>query len=182
MIKDQYLVDKLKRDDLKALDEVYLTYKEAFFLYASTFSIPAGDIPDLYQETIISFYENVQNKKLEHLTSTLKTYLFAIGKFKIYKQLEKSKKITVQREYPIHVSEEMQLFEAEVDKERQLKLQGAFKKLGLKCREILELYYYKGWTLDEIQNELDYTSKDVLKSQKSRCLKQLKELVGKHYE
>lgn len=182
MIKDQYLVDKLKADDLKALDEVYLTYKEEFFLYARTFSIPADDIPDIYQETIISLYENIQNNKLEHLTSTLKTYLFAVGKFKIYKQLDKNNKRIQHGEHPIHASEEMQLFEAEVADERQLRLQKAFKDLGVKCQKILELYYYKGMTLDEIQNELDYTTKDVLKSQKSRCLKQLKELVGNQYE
>lgn len=182
MIKDQYLVDQLKADNLKALDEVYLTYKEEFFLFARTFSIPAEDIPDIYQETIISLYENIQNKKLEQLTSTLKTYLFAVGKFKIYKQLDKNKKRTAHGEHPIHVSEEMQLFEAEADEERQRRLQKAFKDLGAKCQKILELYYYKGMTLDEIQSALDYTSKDVLKSQKSRCLKQLKALVGNQYE
>lgn len=31
--------------------------------------------------------------------------------------------------------------------------------------------------LDEIQVELGYSNKDVLKSQKSRCLKQLKDLT-----
>ncbi|MEX2350108.1 MAG: sigma-70 family RNA polymerase sigma factor [Flavobacteriaceae bacterium] len=181
MIKDQYVVDKLKEEDLKTLDEVYLTYKKEFILFARTFSIPEDDIADVYQETIISLYENIQNKKLEHLTSTLKTYLFAIGKFKIYKQLQKNKSLTHGGNV-IHISEEMQVFETEVDGERQQLLKKGLQQLGAKCRKILELYYYKGMTLDEIQAELDYTSKDVLKSQKSRCLKQLKELVKKSYE
>ncbi len=181
MIKDQYVVDKLKQNDLKALDEVYLTYKKEFILFARTFSISEDAIADVYQETIISLYENIQNKKLEHLTSTLKTYLFAIGKFKIYKQLNKNKRLNHEGN-SIHISEEMQLFETEVNDERQRKLQTALKQLGSKCQKILELYYYNGMTLDEIRTELDYTSKDVLKSQKSRCLKQLKELVKKSYE
>lgn len=181
MIKDQYVVDKLKEEDLKTLDKVYLTYKKEFFLFARTFSIPEGDIADVYQETIISLYENIQNKKLEHLTSTLKTYVFAIGKFKIYTQLKKNKSLTHDGNV-IHISEEMQVFETEVDEERQLRLQKGLSQLGAKCQKILELYYYKGMALDEIQTELDYTSKDVLKSQKSRCLKQLKELVKKSHE
>jgi DNA-directed RNA polymerase specialized sigma subunit len=41
----------------------------------------------------------------------------------------------------------------------------------------LQLFYYEEKKLDEIQEQLGYTSKDVLKSQKSRCLKQLKELI-----
>src|SRR5690554_1634545 len=122
MIKDQYVVDKLKEEDLKALDEVYLTYKEEFFLFAKTFSITDEDIPDIYQDTIISFYENIQSRKLEQLSCTLKTYLFAIGKFKIYKQLNKNKTLYHEGNI-IHLSEEMQLFEAEVEEEKQFILQ-----------------------------------------------------------
>lgn len=121
MVKDQYLVDKLKQNDLNTLDRIYLTYKEEFFLFAHTFFIPSEDISDIYQETIISLYENVQDQKLEQLTSSLKTYLFAIGKFKIYKQLNKNKKI-YHGEGIIHVSEEMKVFEAEIDDQRQIAL------------------------------------------------------------
>ncbi len=180
MIKDQYVIDKLKEKDLRTLDEVYLTYKKEFFLFAKSFSLPVGDIDDIYQETIISLYENVQNKKLENLSSTLKTYLFAIGKFKIYKQLEMNKRL-YNGDKVFHISEEMQVFEVEIEKERQRMLKKGWRKLGTKCQQILELYYYRGMVLDEIQTELSYTSKDVLKSQKSRCLKQLKELVNKQH-
>ncbi|WP_225035997.1 RNA polymerase sigma factor [Winogradskyella sp. SM1960] len=181
MVKDQYLVDKLKQNDLKALDSIYLTYKEEFFLFARTFSIASEDISDLYQETIIALYENVQSQKLERLSSSLKTYLFAIGKFKIYKHLKKSKKI-YHEENIIHVSEEMKVFETETADEQQLVLRKSWKELGDKCQQILDLYYYKGMVLDDIQSTLKYSSKDVLKSQKSRCLKQLKALVRKRYE
>jgi len=180
MIKDQYVIDKLKEKHLGTLDEVYLTYKKEFFLFAKSFSLPVGDIDDIYQETVISLYENVQNKKLEYLSSTLKTYLFAIGKFKIYKQLEMNKRL-YNGDKVIHISEEMQVFEAEIEAERQRRLKIGWRKLGDKCQQILELYYYRGMALDEIQTELSYTSKDVLKSQKSRCLKQLKELVNKQH-
>ncbi|GAA0892698.1 hypothetical protein GCM10009122_23770 [Fulvivirga kasyanovii] len=181
MIKDQYLVDRLKQNDLKTLDKVYLTYKEDFFLFAHKLNAPADDIADIYQETIINLYENVQNGKLEKLTSTLKSYVFAIGKFKIYRQLNENKKL-YHEEHIIHISEEMQLFEAELHEEQQAILKKSWKLLGSKCQEILELFYYKGMTLDEIQETLQYSSKDVLKSQKSRCVAQLKELAKERYE
>ena len=53
----------------------------------------------------------------------------------------------------------------------------SFEKLGQQCRKVLQLFYYDEKKLDEIQTLLGYTNKDVLKSQKSRCLKQLKELT-----
>jgi DNA-directed RNA polymerase specialized sigma subunit len=53
------------------------------------------------------------------------------------------------------------------------------KKLGEQCQKVLTLFYYEEKKLDEIQSLLGYTNKDVLKSQKSRCLKQLKDLTKK---
>ena len=181
MVKDQDIIDSLKNNDQQVLDEVYRKHKKSFYLFARTFSIPTNDIEDIYQETIISLYENIQNNKLSKLTSSLKTYLFAIGKFKILKQLNKPT-FPYSQDNVILVSEEMKVFEAEVNEERQKTLKKSWAQLGDKCQQILELYYYKGKTLDEIQKDLNYSSKDVLKSQKSRCLKQLKELVKKTHE
>src|SRR3546814_20515362 len=98
MIEDQYLLDKLRQDDLTALDEAYVRYKKGFFLFARTFSVPEEDIADVYQDTIISLYDNVKNGKIDTLTSSLKTYLFAIGRFKFYKQIERSEERRVGKE------------------------------------------------------------------------------------
>jgi RNA polymerase sigma factor (sigma-70 family) len=66
--------------------------------------------------------------------------------------------------------------EDDVDLQVRL-LQNGLDKLGEQCKKVLQLFYYEEKKLDEIQEQLGYTSKDVLKSQKSRCLKQLKELI-----
>lgn len=181
MIEDHYLIDQLKQKKLKTLDQVYLTYKEEFFLFARSMSFPEEAISDLYHETIISFYENIQNGKLNTLTCSLKTYLFAIGKFKMYKELQENKKLSAD-DVIIHSQDEVKTFEVDINTRKQQVLKNAFAELGSRCKEILELYYYEGLNLDEIQNFLGYSSKDVLKSQKSRCLKQLKEFVAKKYE
>ena len=60
---------------------------------------------------------------------------------------------------------------------RQELLNKYYSKLGKRCKEILKLFYYEGYTLDEIINILKYSDKNVLKSQKSRCMRQLKEWI-----
>ena len=65
--------------------------------------------------------------------------------------------------------------EEETDLQIKL-LQKGLNKLGDQCKKVLELFIMKK-KLDEIQVELGYSNKDVLKSQKSRCLKQLKDLT-----
>ena len=58
-------------------------------------------------------------------------------------------------------------------------LQTAFENLGEQCKKVIQLFYYEEKKLDEILTILNYTNKDVLKSQKSRCMKQLKDLKKK---
>lgn len=180
MIEDQHIINKLKQNDLSALDKVYITFKKEFFLFARTFSVLDEDIADVYQDTIITLYENVKNGKLHTLTSSLKTYVFAIGRFKMYRQVENYKKQRHEEEV-IYVSQETQLFDIDVSEERKIAIKKAYGLLGKKCREILDLFYYEGMTLDESQQILGYSTKDVLKNQKSRCLKQLKELVRENH-
>ena len=68
--------------------------------------------------------------------------------------------------------------EEDDDNDSQMRvIKDAFKKLGQQCQNVLRLFYYEEKKLDEIQSILNYTNKDVLKAQKSRCLKQLKELI-----
>lgn len=180
MIEDPYLLDKLKQNDLKTLDKVYITYRKDFFLFARTFSVSEEDIADIYQDSIISLYENIRTGKLEALTSSLKTYLFAVGRFKLYTQKRNNSKIYYD-DAAIHSSEEVRLFDIDMTEERKSLLKDGMSRLGAKCQKILELYYYRGMTLDEIQKLLYYSTKDVLKNQKSRCLKQLKKFVKKSY-
>ena len=66
------------------------------------------------------------------------------------------------------------LFKEESNSDEK-KLELAFSALGDKCKAVLKLFYYQDYTIEEITKILGYNSKDVVKSQKSRCLKSLKE-------
>jgi RNA polymerase sigma-70 factor (ECF subfamily) len=53
-----------------------------------------------------------------------------------------------------------------------------FDALGEKCQKILTLFYYQQYNIKEIMAEGNYNSENVVKSQKSRCLKTLKEAIN----
>lgn len=176
MDKDQKLINCLKKGNKDALDTIYVQYKNEFLLYARQFSMHEEDLKDIYQDSIIILYENVRSGKLTELSSSLKTYLFAIGKYKIYSQLNKLK-VTVEVSSPPEPYEEMEVFPVELSQQRQKQLQQAYGQLGKKCRQLLRLFYYESQSIDSIKTTLHYSSKDVVKSLKHRCLKQLKELI-----
>ena len=76
---------------------------------------------------------------------------------------------------------DVNLYSTNLTKEQRL-LKKYYDELGDRCKSVLNLFYYQGYNLDEIREILNYSNKKVLKSQKSRCIKQLKNLLNKHYE
>ena len=76
---------------------------------------------------------------------------------------------------------DVNLYSTNLTKEQKL-LKKYYNELGDRCKSVLNLFYYQGYNLDEIREILNYSNKKVLKSQKSRCIKQLKNLLNKNYE
>lgn len=181
---DEHLIAQLKQRDRNALKTVYLDYKTEFLKFMSRYNADAIVLEDIFQDALIVLYENAQDGKLDNLNSAVKTYLFGIGKFMLFKHFRDGKKeVPTEEAYLFDKYEQGHIedvYEDEGPNEYQKQLVANFKKLGEKCREILELFYLQGMKLDEITQTQDYENKDVAKSQKSRCLKSLKQLIGKN--
>ena len=181
---DEQLISQLKKRDRNALKNVYERYKTEFFKFASRYNAKTELLEDIYQDALIVLYENAQAGKLDSLRSSLKTYLFGTGKFMLFKRFRDAKKeVHTDEAYVFDNYEQAvieDVYEDEGPNEYQRQLVANFKKLGEKCREILELFYLRGMKLDEITQTQGYENKDVTKSQKSRCLKSLKQLIGKN--
>ncbi|WP_254097249.1 RNA polymerase sigma factor [Aquimarina sp. Aq107] len=92
----------------------------------------------------------------------------------------KNRKKTVSYENSVdykETSDVQEVFEEPQLTPQQELLRQHFKNLGKRCQEMLTLFYYRGLTIDEITESLGYENKNVVKSQKSRCLKSLKESI-----
>lgn len=178
---EEQLISQLKQRDRNALKTVYVDYKTEFFKFMSRYNADNNVLEDIFQDALIVLFENAQAGKLDTLKSTVKTYLFGIGKFMLFKYFRDGKKeVPTEEMYLFDQYEESvidNVYEDEGMNDYQTKLVSNFKKLGEKCREILELFYVQGMKLDEITLEQGYENKDVAKSQKSRCLKSLKQLI-----
>ena len=184
LMTDEQLIAQLKQRERNALKTVYLDYKAEFLKFMSRYNADSDILEDIFQEALIVLYENAQAGKLDALKSTVKTYLFGTGKFMLFKHFRDAKKeVPTEETYIFDRYEQAvieDVYEDEGMNDYQSKLVANFKKLGDKCREILELFYLQGMKLDEITLAQGYENKDVAKSQKSRCLKSLKQLIGKN--
>lgn len=171
------VITGLKKGDNAVLKKIYVAYRPDFIAFARKFSVSEDDIVDCYQDAIIALQEQAIKGKLNNLKSSVKTYLFGIGKYMIYEKARKNNKTVMHIADSKTIDEVPVDFSQEINKQQQ-QLKKGFEKLGKKCRQVLTLFYYRGYTIEEIAEHLNYENKNVVKSQKSRCLKQLKQMLN----
>ncbi|MCH8233980.1 MAG: sigma-70 family RNA polymerase sigma factor [Bacteroidetes bacterium] len=172
-----YWRDCMQAGDDKWLDAIYRENKEKFISWGKQqYNFDKDALEDVFQRTMISFYENIYYNKIDKLESSLSTYLFGIGKNLILKEFRENKKV---QDHRFRLQEHwnfIHLPESDLEKtyEAVKEVLDATKE---PCKTIIESYYLKGMSIDGIAKQQGYKNADVVKTQKSRCLKVFKEAV-----
>ncbi|WP_223034174.1 RNA polymerase sigma factor [Hanstruepera marina] len=171
----------IRQGDIKVLEAIYKENRKAFLNFGLKYNLDKETILDIYQDAIIAFTENIINGKVLALNSSVKTYLFSIGKYLIFKNLKKDSKLETldldENRLNFYVNSIDSTYSETTNDNKKL-IESCLDKLGEQCQKVLKLFYYNGLTLEEIQEHLNYSNYNTVKSQKSRCLKNLKELIN----
>lgn len=180
---DDISIEDLKQGSDSLYKRIYEENRDKFLNFARRYKLPEDDIVDIYQDAYIVFYENVMKGKIKSFTSSISTYIISIGKYLIYDKMKKNNR-TINPDFDISIirKDEEVLYDFDIDKnsltaEQEL-LQKYFVTLGAKCKELLNLFYFRGFTINEILEQGNYNSENVVKSQKSRCMKTLRERIN----
>ena len=181
MVKDQELLVQIRAGRQDHLDEIYRRYRGEFVIWAERrYSCTEADALDAFQDAVIIFYKNVISGKLERLTSSLKTYLFAIGKHRVLKLGHQSRRevATDWDEAPEPTDQlDLGIYDT-IENQHQRKLvETGLARLGDKCRQILRLFYYDRYPIESIQSALGMSSPGAVRVQKKRCLDSLRQIL-----
>jgi RNA polymerase sigma factor (sigma-70 family) len=177
---EHHYVDALKTDNHTITKELYNSNREPFLGFSKQYNIIEADGVDIYQDAFITLRKHAISGKLYTVNCNLKTYLFGIGKHLIYRKL-KENSLKTNFDSKLHkVNDEYA--EIKIDAENELNdkqqiLQHYLKKIGKRCLQMLTLCFYRGLTNEEIAELEGYDNEAVVRSQKSRCLKTLKDLI-----
>lgn len=177
---DKETIADLKSDDRLKLKALYNEYRASFLGFGKGFRLDEDALSDVYQEAFLALRKKAINGKLNEVKCSMKTYLFGIGKFMIYDTLKEKK---IKRPYQSHMHlatedfPEIELENTQALTEEQQLLRRYFKRLGEKCRSLLTFYYYRGLSIKEIVVMGAYKDENSVKSSKSRCVKQLREMI-----
>lgn len=179
-MSDNGIISQIKSGGQAELGLLYEEYRAEFIQWISKeYHCSIDDSKDIYQLTILIFYDNVRTGKLEYLVSSVKTYLFSIGKNIARENMRKAKR-------NIPFSQVKWLKESLVDEPDQpvdenifTIAKNALAELGKPCQQLLELYYYEKKSMEEISDILHYKNADTAKNQKCKCMGRLRKLFEK---
>jgi RNA polymerase sigma-70 factor (ECF subfamily) len=179
--EDQQLIAQIKNGDEDSIVAVYQAHRSGFIQWAqSAYKIDEHTAADAFQDAVICLHSNIIRGKLENLSSSLKTYLYAIGKNIVRKKLQKEVVFDKDESWMLEnlYAEPMDHF---IVNDRQRFVASLMEKIGEPCSTILKLFYFKGFSMKSIADTLNYKNENVAKTQKLRCLTTLKKMVGDQY-
>ena len=179
--EDQQLIAKIKEGNEASLVEVYQRYRPPFIQWAqNSYKVDESAAADVFQDAVICLYRNIVKGKLENLTSSLKTYLFAIGKNVLRKKLQTQ--VALDHD-DLWIVENLQAEPVDhfAENDRQRLVARLMDTIGEPCRSILQYYYFRGFSMEAIAQAMNYKNENVVKTQKLRCLTSLKKMVRERY-
>ncbi|PWK77424.1 RNA polymerase sigma factor (sigma-70 family) [Mucilaginibacter oryzae] len=134
------------------------------------------DAKDIYQEAIIVLYNKIKSGDFE-LNSKLKTYIYSVCRRLWLKRLSQMNRYGGDiRDFEEHLPVEEEV-DDHSDRDIQFgKMESALRLLGEPCKTIMEDFYIKNRSMQEICERFGYTNADNAKTQKYKCLQRLKKL------
>lgn len=138
------LIQRIKVGDKSELVTVYKRYRTEFLNWAvQKYGRTMDEAKDVYQHSILIFYEKITQDKLTFLTSTIKTYLFSIGKNQVLEKIKRNNRFSDSTQFEasgnIFYTDELNS-----ENENRLDLvEKCLEELGDPCRALLISYYYE---------------------------------------
>lgn len=173
--EDKALEQELARGESSAFRKLYTMYYSMVRYFVLNNNGREDDARDLFQEAMIVLYEQARDGRLPE-NSSLKTWIYAIGRNKWLRQLERNGR--QQRITDFEEVDNSFVEEDSSDKDLHKLLRESLGRLGVGCRKLLLLFYYFKKPMEEIAVELNYTNADNAKSQKYKCIQKLKTIYS----
>ncbi len=171
-------LEEIRDANQAQLKALYMDYRGEFGNWVTRYYNADADLAgEIYQQAFIAFYYNIRDGKVTRLSSSAKTYLFAIGKNIAREQLRDKARFVPEEEH-INLDEWDTSMEDSMEQhERQNTLRIVLEQMGDPCRTVLKRYYFDDYSMAAIAEEMQYKSEQIAAKRKFICLQQIRKLL-----
>ncbi|GAB3019939.1 hypothetical protein GCM10027051_26330 [Niabella terrae] len=177
------LLKGLARNDKKS---AALIYSQNYNLIQALIVNNSGtieDAKDIFQETMMVLYEKARSGNFQ-LNCQISTFLYAVARRLWLKKLNQHGRQVLDfddtNENRVIVDDDLQDHEQK-DAEFEM-MHAAISSLGEPCKSLLEAFYFKENSMQEIAETFGYTNSENAKTQKYKCLVRLKKIFFSQYK
>lgn len=175
MADEEKVVNQLRHHSRCAFDFLYKTYYPVIAKFITANHGSEEDAKDIFQETLLVFSKNMEKKDFQ-LTSSLKTYLYAISKNLWLKSLRNRKPTdsleSKENEYAALSDTSAQ--EQENEMEITDYIDRLMAKMPVHCQKIVQYVYYQNLPVDKVVQALGYNNNHTASNVKYKCIQQMK--------
>ncbi len=168
------LLEKIKAGDEATLKSLYEHHRNRFIgWFFKNYSIDKENAIELYQRAFTILFLNFKEEKITTLDSSIETYLFGIGKNLIRANLRIRKSSSLEN-IPESIMAIHDFKEKQELTHRQEVVRSILKRIKEPCKTILELYYFRNFSMESIARDMGYKSDSVAKKKKCQCLQKIR--------
>ncbi len=180
-LSDFEMIKLIRKGDPKGLTVLYESFRSEFVHWAVKFTrCEEDDAFDYYQATVLIVYDNIHAGKIDDLKSSLKTYLFSVGKnlaWQHKRQKVRTEKINAEYYLQMHMNHQSDQDSNNIEEINLELISKSFNQLGAPCHSLLDLFYYHKKNMEEIAVQLNYKNSETAKNQKYKCMERLRKIV-----
>jgi RNA polymerase sigma factor (sigma-70 family) len=170
---DKTLLENLKNEDNASYEVLYKFYFPSIATHITRNFGSAQDAEDIFQETIIVLLQKVRRADFV-LTSSLKTYLFAISKNLWLKRLRDNKLIPVDNVEKYQQENETFVFELQTEPTKTEGLTSWLTKITKNCQRILKAIFFYKEPMGSLMQKMGWKNKHTAANQQYKCIQQVK--------
>ena len=136
------------------------------------------DAKDIFHDALMVFHQNAINKHDFALTCSVNTYLYRVAMYMWKDRLKKKNKIqSIDFDaYSVSIEDGIEVYLAQEEKFNLL--DKILLNIGKNCLEILTKYYLQKMSMAEIAKAMDYSSVNVAKTRKYKCIEKAKKILS----
>ena len=154
----------------KAIKELYALYpkvKKGVLTHGGN----EDDAQEIFLDSLVLLIEKIEKPDFK-LTSKLGTFLYGINHFKWMNEMRKQQKSPETR-----WNDALQITAEDIDYDEEKdellnSLSKVLETVSEKCKKIITLFYYQKKKMNEIADELEFSSVNSAKTQKYKCMEQ----------
>lgn len=170
---DSRLLDQLKNEESSSFELLYRFFYPSIAAHITRNQGSRADAEDVFQEAIIVLLQQVRRTDFV-LTSSLKTYLFAIARNLWLNRLRDMK-----RTQPINFDSDNEPGEATAvdlteEPAPEEKIAAWLAKITANCQRILKAIFFHEESMESLMKKMGWKNKHTAANQQYKCIQQVK--------